>query len=277
VSATNDVVPFTRCDLYSYSSWDMGFVAEDLLRALDHLASRAPDNARFGARNVYVGEVGVPRELVPVEAQRYDRIRSLVDAAVAWGARYALYWQVYCNEAYRSYRGRPKSRHLRGFWLVPPEGRRVALWDTLRTELRATYWRGALLSGDGFALAAGGGGPVAAQRRTDGDPRQVVTLKDWDGGQLFDGEQVSLLARGGYLSAQSGGQLVVRDVAPGNAERFVVRKTEGAGRIEPGEAVTLRSLRTGRYLGVTAGRPGPIRAARRSAGGAETFRLQPVD
>ncbi|HSU83032.1 MAG TPA: hypothetical protein VLR69_11480, partial [Thermoanaerobaculia bacterium] len=56
VTATNNVIPFTHCDLYSYSSWDLGFSPAQLTRALDYLESKAPDNALFGRYNLYLGE-----------------------------------------------------------------------------------------------------------------------------------------------------------------------------------------------------------------------------
>ena len=46
--------------------------------------------------------------------------------------------------------------------------------------------------------------------------------------------------------------VTVRDVSPGPAERFVLHKVDGSGRVAPGDAVTLRSVRTRRYLGVAA-------------------------
>src|SRR4051794_13455387 len=54
VTATNDVVPFTHCDLYSYSSWDVGFEPGELVRALDYLESKAPASRLFGRRNLYL-------------------------------------------------------------------------------------------------------------------------------------------------------------------------------------------------------------------------------
>src|SRR5215218_6535343 len=88
VTATNNVLPFTRCDLYSYSSWDLGFTPGELTRALDYLESKAPDSRRFGRRNLYLGEFGMAKDHGAPEGQRFERIRQLMEAALGWGVRY---------------------------------------------------------------------------------------------------------------------------------------------------------------------------------------------
>ena len=64
VTAVNQIVPKTHADLYSYSSWDLGFDRRRLTQALDYLAAKAPDSALYGARNLVLGEVGaVPDQI----------------------------------------------------------------------------------------------------------------------------------------------------------------------------------------------------------------------
>ena len=90
--------------------------------ALDYLKSKAPDSARFGRDDVYLGEFGVAKDGDRPSGQRFERIRELMEAALGWGVRYAVYWQVYCNEAVRTYTGRPSNDDLRGYWLIRPDG-----------------------------------------------------------------------------------------------------------------------------------------------------------
>ncbi|HSG38821.1 MAG TPA: hypothetical protein VLE27_04205, partial [Thermoanaerobaculia bacterium] len=137
VTMTNDVVPFTRADLYSYSTWDITFDPATLVKALDYLESKAPDNRRFGKRNIYLGEFGVAKNHGVPEGDRPERIRDLMEAALGWGVRYAVYWELFCNEQLREYSGRPRNRDLRGFWLIRPDGEKTQMWDMLASQIGA--------------------------------------------------------------------------------------------------------------------------------------------
>ena len=49
-----------------------------------------------------------------------------------WGAKYAVYWELYCNEFKEGKpppAGRPKNDDLRGFWLIRPDGSRPPVTD----------------------------------------------------------------------------------------------------------------------------------------------------
>jgi hypothetical protein len=128
VTATNDVVPFTRADLYSYSSWDVGFDRRRLTQALEYLQSKAPDSELFGERNIYLGEFGAVPDQVGEGVNLRKRIQGLADAALGWGVRYAVFWQLYCNEPKHEYEGRPRISDMRGFWLIRPDGSKAASW-----------------------------------------------------------------------------------------------------------------------------------------------------
>jgi hypothetical protein len=277
---TNDVLPLTHSDLYSYSSWDMDFTPASLVAALDYLAARAPDSGRFGARNVMIGELGLGKTYgFPEEEQRYQRIHRLVDTAVAWGARYVIYWQVYCNEVLRPYQGRPRGMHLQGFWLIPPGALRISLWDDLRTEMRTAVSHAALLIGGRHAVRVGDEG-IEARRRDRGDVWQEIAIKDWNGGSLSSGDVVSLQAHDGtYLSVETGsrGRLITRPVATTKGERFVIRLANGKGLIRPGRAFTLQSSRNDRFLGASSRLPGPLSAGRTTPGADEEFRLEELE
>lgn len=147
-TVTNDILPHTHCDLYSYSAYDtIGLAAEDPARgakalrdALDYIASKAPDSRAFGRRNVYIGEFGwpeVPSKSDPhaTTAKSLNVIRTTVETALDWGCPYIIYWQLYDNES-RAGKERPANDQVRGFYLIRPDGTRAAAWDYLSSLLR---------------------------------------------------------------------------------------------------------------------------------------------
>jgi hypothetical protein len=131
-SVTNDVLPHTHCDLYSYSAYDTSIEGTRFRAALDYLAAHAPDSRTFGARNVYVGEFGVPENEFGTPFA-VASVRKTVREALDWGCPYVIYWQIYDNEC-REGRSDAKG-DCRGFWLIKPSGEKSALWDVLREFL----------------------------------------------------------------------------------------------------------------------------------------------
>jgi hypothetical protein len=210
------------------------------------------------------------------EGQRFERIRQLMEAALGWGVRYAVYWEVYCNEALQTYSGRPTNQDLRGFWLIRPDGQKAPMWDSLAAQLPAAIHRVSLSSSTNQYFSADpGDGAVSADRWVRGGFWEVFTLKDWNGGALEDGDEVSLQAHDGlYLSVQPGSerQLYALSTTAGPAERLVIHKIGGAGRpIVSGDSIALE-VSSGRYLGAETRGHGPIRALRYTPGPTEVFR-----
>lgn len=147
-TVTNDVLPRTRCDLYSYSAYDtIGVAAEDpargralLRKALDYIASKAPDSPAFGEKNVYVGEFGWPcvrseKDPHASEEKSLRVIRMTVEESLAWGCPYIIYWQVYDNES-RAGQERPTNDQVRGFYLIRPDGTHAPAWDYFASLLK---------------------------------------------------------------------------------------------------------------------------------------------
>jgi hypothetical protein len=276
VTATNDVIPYTHCDLYSYSSWDIGFTPGELTRALDYLKSKAPDSALFGHEDIYLGEFGMAKDHGAPDGQRFERIRELMEAAIGWGVRYAIYWQVFCNEALQTYTGRPDNADLRGFWLVRPDGEKAPSWYMLAGQMPAAFHRVALSSSTNQYLSVDSAGnqAVSAGPWMRGGAWATFTLKDWNGGALEDGDGVSLQAHGGLFLSDPGGagaQAFATAPVAGASERFIVHRLGGGGAILPGDAIAL-ATRSGRYLGADLKGRGAIRALRFAPGPAETFR-----
>ncbi|HVT58321.1 MAG TPA: hypothetical protein VHR45_07965 [Thermoanaerobaculia bacterium] len=289
VTATNDVLPYTHADLYSYSSWDIDFDPAQLTRALDYLQSKAPPSALYGRRNILLGEYGMPRDLTPRGADRPSRLRELGDAALAWGVRYAVYWQIYCNELLHSVTARPVNADLRGFWLIRPDGVRTKMWRDLRQELSAARREATLRSASGQYLSA----PVAQSGAIgaaawSGGPWQTFALVGRGGAPLRGGDKLYLQTHGGlYLAVDptqswrlvAAGRL---DQPPGpppagaglgpepssgltatsiatepslraqNGELFVIHKLRGGGPIMSGDEIALEAA-TGRLLAVDFG------------------------
>jgi hypothetical protein len=281
VTVTNHVIPFTRADLYSYSSWDIGFNRRQLTKALDYLADKAPDTPSFGAKNIYLGEFGASRFHAGGEAKQKRVIVALAEAALGWGVRWALYWQVYCNEPAHTYGGRPENGDMRGLWLVRPDGSRAAMWNGLGQLLKRTVSYVSVSSYSGQYLSAEEGqgfedleeDAVTASQWSRG-AREVFALVDWNGGGLQSGDAVSLLSRYGlYVSAEgwNGGGVFARAEEAGETETFVLRKMDGDGPIRPGDPIALETA-SGRFLGAEVGGDG-VRNGRWEPGPAETFRL----
>ena len=80
ITVTNDVLPHTKCDLYSYSAYDVPTHEPDKFKAaLDYLAKKSP-----GDNNVYVGEYGAPENDVGGPQEQDKRIRSATQTALDW-------------------------------------------------------------------------------------------------------------------------------------------------------------------------------------------------
>ncbi len=132
-SVTNNVLPHTHCDLYSYSAYDTSIAGDRFVEALNYLASKAPDSAAFGAKNLYVGEFGVPEREFGEETT-VKSLRRTIEDGRKWGLRYLVHWQLYDNECKETPATHEES--CRGFWLITPTGRRSAQYDLLQSFLR---------------------------------------------------------------------------------------------------------------------------------------------
>jgi hypothetical protein len=130
VSVTNTVIPRTHCDLYSYSAWDSSLGDPQRLRAaLDYLASKVPPSKLYGSKNIYIGEFGAPENEFGGPQGQLKIVKGDVETALDWGARYIIYWELYCNEKAGEFTGRPTNSDCRGFWLIRPDGTKAPVWD----------------------------------------------------------------------------------------------------------------------------------------------------
>lgn len=133
ISVTGDVLPFVQADLYSYSAWETAGDPTGALLAemLAHL-----DERTHGSGNVYVGEYGAPENGVGTAAH-LGGVAAQTRAALDWGARYVVYWQLYCNvfagDTPASYPDFVLNSDMQGFWLIRPDGTRSPVWDFLQS------------------------------------------------------------------------------------------------------------------------------------------------
>ncbi|MCL2649255.1 MAG: hypothetical protein FWD61_20030 [Phycisphaerales bacterium] len=115
-SIANDLLPACNPDFVSYSAWDAmesniptDKLGEHLTEALNYLDSKLPAKPAITGKRVFVGEYGFPRRKYAPEVQ-VARSREVMKAAIRWGCRFCLYWELYNNEV--------DDQGQRGFWLI---------------------------------------------------------------------------------------------------------------------------------------------------------------
>jgi hypothetical protein len=123
-SVTNDVLPKTRVDFVSYSSYDTQAETQTLTAALTYIEAKLPPKPEITGKRVFIGEYGFPAANHSPEQQDL-RARQVQRAALAWGCPFVLYWELYNNEV-------DKDGRQRGFWLIDDKGNKQPLYDTHR-------------------------------------------------------------------------------------------------------------------------------------------------
>ncbi len=154
---TNDVLPLTSVDFVSYSSYDSltndpTTVGDRLKAALQHIENRLPPKSGIAGKRVFIGEYGFPKQYHTPENQ--ERLsRAVCRAALEWGCRFALYWEMYCNE-------KPEGKH-RGFWMIDDQGEKQPVY-----HMHARFYREAKARVAEFLRANG-------RLPTEGEFRQI--------------------------------------------------------------------------------------------------------
>lgn len=125
----NNVLPYTKVDYVSYSSYDTinpykGNTGKVLHDALDYIESKLPPKAGIQGKRIFIGEYGFPLELVGTPQKQDIYSRDVCRTALEWGCPFVLYWEMYCNE-------QSEGKH-RGFWLIDDKNRKQPFYYTLQ-------------------------------------------------------------------------------------------------------------------------------------------------
>lgn len=154
---TTHVLPGVELDLVSYSYYDAMNNPVTLWKAIEEIRRHARTNGPFGARAVFLGEVGIPEHEQGVRIR--DRWDEFLGVALALEVPYVVHWELYCNELNPKLKPAPRppvknNAEVRGFCLVRPDGslsesgrylselwRRGALRATGRRAWAGLGWR----------------------------------------------------------------------------------------------------------------------------------------
>ena len=154
------VVPKTRCDLYSLSSWETWAPGKEdgLLGRLQYLASKAPHDGIFGENNLMLGEFGAqesdferinknyPVYTGDTSGAAFYALHRMIAAALRAGVRYMIHWQLYDNDLRMGgkYEGKglppgvmATAEQCVGNWLIRPDGSRVPTYDYFKALFEA--------------------------------------------------------------------------------------------------------------------------------------------
>lgn len=250
----NDVIPYTDCDLYSYSVWDINNNPDNLTTALNYLQAEAPDSTLYGNWNIFVGEYGGGEnsQFGGNAAAMENFVRRMTEKALSWGARYVIYWQLYSNQNSSTFANpKPANNTFAGLWLVRADGSKPPLYATFQTWLGYTIHRYALRASSGHYVSPDAGGGYAIRA---GAPHikewESLTIIDKNGGSLTSGDTVFVMTwRANFFMAYDGGGQYMDATAIHKLawETFTVYKTSGTGSIGVGNEIALRAG-SGHYI-----------------------------
>jgi hypothetical protein len=200
--ATNMVLPGLRTapylppDLYSYSVWDFDtqtLAPSQLIADLNYLQSQT------GATRdqIYLGEYGITDHID--DATDKEQIAKLTQAALAWGVRYALYWQVFSNET-------PTQTT---WWLVRPDGSLPPVWYYFQDLMTSSMYRVTLQNISSWRYLNSQSGNVTADATSTSDATTFL-LFDLNGGSFLRDDRVGVVtSSGNYITAENNGGDVV--------------------------------------------------------------------
>lgn len=130
----NDILPEVETDMVSWSSYDAvhyGGEPNDgvnLYKGIQYIKSKIkPAPIMDGKKVVYLGEVGIPEQSVPMDKELItNSLDAFLGVVLALDVPYSVYWELYCNEPknpdLKDLKEVRKSDEMRGFWLIRPDG-----------------------------------------------------------------------------------------------------------------------------------------------------------
>lgn len=135
----NSVLPYTTVDLVSYSCYNFLDTTEHLAKAVDYLAAHLPPTAVFGQspRSVYLGEFGYPENGKEGPEGVNRRINNAMAVVREKRLPWAIFWEIYDNEAANSdlplpLNGKENVHNLHGYWMIKPDGSPALAWHRYR-------------------------------------------------------------------------------------------------------------------------------------------------
>lgn len=135
-TATNNVIPYTYCDFYSYSAYDSPLQGQSVFAAcVDYLKTKVSQNLNGGNSKVYVGEVGLPSNYNGEIAQR-DILQQVFDTSRSRQLSHVVYWQLYDNEKKAGATDPIENGECNGYWLIKPDGCKLLSWFYLYNKIK---------------------------------------------------------------------------------------------------------------------------------------------
>jgi hypothetical protein len=287
LTMTNDIIPYTHADLYSYTAYGTGNDPATLVTYLDYLKSKAPDSMAFGANNIFIGEYGAAEnsDHGGDATAAKETLRRMTETSISWGARYVILWELYDSAILAPYNpwnlsNTPAPSQMAGYWLRRPDGTYPPIYGYYQSQTSMTATAIALrcYSG-GYVTAADDGGAAVYGNSPHILGWEELTLIDQNGGTLNSGDYVTILTRNGhfFMAMNNGGStLDSSSTHPQAWETFRIWRTSGTGAITNGTSVAFQAG-SGHYLDAEQGGAqksvyvDPINANRTSIGPWETF------
>ena len=150
----DEVVPYTNCDLYSYSSYTSGKtedVLDDIYMRLEYIKEKAPDSVLYGENNIMIGEFGYDERSShtnqgwnltvseETDSKQKYMVQQQLERLFEIGINYIFYWQLYCNGAVNADGSsgstepqngvKLETNQLKGFWLIRPDGSKTKTYE----------------------------------------------------------------------------------------------------------------------------------------------------
>lgn len=127
----NKVLPHVPVDFVSYSAYDVTNEPkpEEIKAVLDYIESKLTPKPGISGKRVFIGEYGysVFQNGKPHHSPEEQNRLSLItiQAALAWGCPFILYWELYNNEL-------ETDGQQRGFWMIDDKGVKQPIYETHR-------------------------------------------------------------------------------------------------------------------------------------------------
>lgn len=124
IRVVNKVLPFTNVDYVSYSSYDAQSLNQsEYNNVLNYIEANLPSRPLIKGKRVFIGEIGKNAvELGSSKTQHESVNRENIRKAIAWGAPFVLYWEMYNNEIADGIQ--------KGFWLIDDKNEKWPLFYT---------------------------------------------------------------------------------------------------------------------------------------------------